>query len=449
MKPEVSSMKSANEKYPRSIELFEQAQQYFVGGLASSLHKAKTDPHPIYIERGKGARVWDIDGNEYIDYVGGFGPLILGYCPEAVDEAVIEQIRRGTVFAAPNELLNQVSQKLIEAVPCAELVAYQSTGTEANMLALRIARAFTGKNKIIRFEGHYHGWSDELLISNAPDSVTMMGPRNKPWRVPGSPGQLPRASEEIIVLPWNDADLVETVLRRQGHEIAAVISEPVMCNCEVVYPQPGYLEALRTLTRDHDVLLIFDEVITGFRLALGGAQEYYGVIPDLAVFGKAMAGGYPLSSVMGKREVMESGVKPRGTFNANPLTIAACAATVTELEKPGVYDRMADTSRSILDGIRKISKTTQNPLYCDGEGSIWQIAFGITGRLTDYRDTFRVDKSTYQKLKQQCFRRGLRLHPFRGRLYTSAAHTPTEAAETVRIIADAYQAIQDEPGTRG
>ena len=293
--------------YPRSIELYRQAKQYFVGGVASSLHKAKSDEHPIYIEKGRGSKVWDVDGNEYIDYVGGFGPLILGYRPETVDQAVIEQIHRGTVFAAPNELLNMVSAKLIKAVPCAQIVAYQSTGTEANMLAFRIARAYTGKNKIVRFEGHYHGWSDEQLISNAPDSLSSMGPRNKPWRVMGSPGQLIAASEDVIVLPWNDPDLLETVLRRQGREIAAVVTEPLMCNCEVVYPKPGFLEALRGLTRKHEVLLIFDEVITGFRLALGGAQEYFDVTPDLGVFGKAMAAGYP--AVRGHGQQGDHGIR--------------------------------------------------------------------------------------------------------------------------------------------
>jgi glutamate-1-semialdehyde 2,1-aminomutase len=434
-------VQSEDNRYSRSIELFQQAKQYFVGGVASSLHKAKSDQHPVYIENGRGSKVWDVDGNEYIDYVGGFGPLILGYCPQAVDEAVIEQIKRGTVFAAPNELLNRTSAKLIDAVPCAEIVAYQSTGTEANMLALRIARAYTGKNKIVRFEGHYHGWSDEQLISNAPDSLSMMGPRNKPWRVMGSPGQLYRASEDIIVLPWNDPDLLETVFRRYGREIAAVITEPLMCNCEVVYPKSAFLKALRSLTEAHEVLLIFDEVITGFRLALGGAQEYFRVTPDLAVFGKAMAGGYPLSSVMGSKNIMESGVKPRGTFNANPLSIAACFATLTELEKPGIYDRIADMSRQIIGGIETIAEKKKIPLYCDGEGSIWQIAFGIDGRMTDYRETFKVDKLSYQRLKGECFKRGLRLHPFRGRLYTSAAHTPEDIARTLEIIEDALKSI--------
>jgi glutamate-1-semialdehyde 2,1-aminomutase len=214
-----------------------------------------------------------------------------------------------------------------------------------------------------------------------------------------------------------------------------------MCNCEVVYPKPGFLEALRSLTRDHEALLIFDEVITGFRLALGGAQQYYGVTPDLAIFGKAMAGGYPLSSVMGQREIMESGVKPRGTFNANPLSIAACHATVTELEKPGVYETMEETTGKILDGIRHIVSSRGIPVHCDGEGSIWQIAFGIDRRLADYRDTFSVDKTTYQRLKQECFQRGVRLHPFRGRLYTSAAHTAEDAARTVEAIESALKAI--------
>ncbi len=261
-------------KTDKSKELFERAKESIVGGVASSLHKSEYEQYPIYIERGKGSKLYDVDGNEYIDYMAGFGPMILGYCPAAIGEAVIEQIAKGSQFAAPTESLNDVSKKLTEIIPCADLVSYQGTGTEANMVIFRMVRAYTGKDKIIKFEGHYHGWSDEEMISFAPDSIKMMGPRIKPWKTLGSAGQRVKAAEDILVLPWNDLALVKKTLKRQKHEIAAIITEPIMCNCEVVYPKPGYLEGLREVTAENDVLLIFDEIITGFRLSLGGAQEY-------------------------------------------------------------------------------------------------------------------------------------------------------------------------------
>ena len=258
------------------------------------------------MEYGKGSKIYDIDGNEYIDYLGGYGPMILGYCPPCVGEAMIEQISKGSQFAAPNQLLNEVSEKLVEHIPCADLVSYQSSGTEAVMLAFRLVRAYTGKSKIVKCEGHYHGWSDEKMVSLGPDSLKLMGPRNRPWKTMGSAGQREKALEEIIVLPWNDLEIVKTIIKKQGHEIAAIILEPIMCNCEPVFPKPGYLEGLRELTAENDVMLIFDEVITGFRISLGGAQEFCKVTPDLCTFGKALAG--EVSPCWGRWEKRDHGV---------------------------------------------------------------------------------------------------------------------------------------------
>jgi glutamate-1-semialdehyde 2,1-aminomutase len=398
------------------------------------LHKSAYEEHPLYIEGGKGSKVYDADGNEYIDYLGGYGPMVLGYCPPALSEAVIQQIGKGSLFAGPTASINDVSKKIIEFVPCAELVTYQNTGTEAVMLAFRIARAYTGKVKIIRFEGHYHGWSDEEMISDAPVSLKMMGPRNRPWKILGSPGQRENAGEDIIVLPWNDLELFKKTIRRHRHEVAAVILEPVMCNCEVVFPKENYLEGLREVTAENDIVLIFDEVITGFRLSIGGAQQYYRVTPDLCTFGKAVAGGFPLSSVAGRREVMDSGVSPRGTFNANPVSIAACKATISELEKPGVYENIGKLTKKLTDGIREIARKKKLTLFTDGIASIWQVAFGVSERLEDYRDNFKVDKMAYQTLRQGCLERGVRLHPTRGRLYTSAAHTDEDIEKTLSVI---------------
>jgi len=428
-------------KTEKSKELFDRAKESIVGGVASTLHKSEYEEYPIYIERGKGSKLYDVDGNEYIDYMGGFGPMILGYCPPAIGEAVIEQIAKGSQFAAPTESLNDVSKKLTEIIPCADVVSYQGTGTEANMVIFRMVRAYTGKDKIIKFEGHYHGWSDEEMISFAPDSVKMMGPRIKPWKTLGSAGQLVKATEDIIVLPWNDLALVQKTLKRQKHEIAAIITEPIMCNCEVVYPKPGYLEGLREVTAENDVLLIFDEIITGFRLSLGGAQEYYKITPDICSFGKAVAGGFPLAGVAGKREIVGADVHPVGTFNANPISIAACKATIKELEKPGVYDRMARLTRRLTEGIKAIAKKRNIILYCEGVASIWQVAFGLRERMNDFRDNFGVNKSDYQIFRKGCLERGIRLHPSRGRFYTSAAHTDEDVHRTLFVVDEVLSQI--------
>jgi glutamate-1-semialdehyde 2,1-aminomutase len=414
--------------------LFEEVKEFLVNGVASALHKTGEESYPIYVERGHGSRLYDVDGREYIDYLMGYGPMILGYCPPAVAKAVIEQIGRGSQFAAPFKLLNELSKKLVEIIPCAELVSYQSTGTEANMLAFRLARAFTGKDKIVKFEGHYHGWSDEELISYAGESSGSMGPRNKPWKIKGSAGQTDRALADVIVLPWNDPALVEKTIKRHGDEIAAIITEPVMCNCEPIRPLPGYLEALRDIAREHEIVLIFDEVITGFRLALGGAQEYYGVVPDICTFGKAAAGGYSLAGVAGRRELMESGVHPVGTFNANPIAVAAAVATIKELENPAIYREMERITKRLAEGVTNISQAKSINLYCSGIASIWQLQFGITEAMTDYRETFKVDKKRYQEFRMRCLAKGVRFHPSRGRFYTSAAHTDHDVDQTLSVV---------------
>ena len=444
MKPDAQGREFWTQKTSKSKEYFEQAKQSILDGIASQLHKAPSEDYPIYIEQGKGSKVYDVDGNEYIDYLGGYGPMILGYCPEVVSEAVIEQIGKGSQFAAPYSLLNEVSGKLVGIIPCADLVSYQSTGTEANMVAFRLARAHTGKDKIIKFEGHYHGWSDEELVSVGPDSLTLMGPRNRPWKVMGSPGQREKAAEDVIVLPWNDIELVRRTIERRGYEIAAVITEPIMCNCEPVFPKPGFLEGLREMTAESDIVLIFDEVITGFRLSLGGAQEYYGVIPDLCTFGKAAAAGFQIAGVAGKRELMQSEVYRLGTFNANPIAVAACRATIGELEKPGVYDHMARITKRLTEGVADIARRQGIQLYCEGVQSIWQLAFGITERMNDFRDNFKIDKAVYQRFRRGGLQRGIRFHPSRGRFYTSAAHTDKDVDKTLSVIEEILGDISNQ-----
>lgn len=428
-------------KTTKSKECFETAKKSILGGIASYLHKADYEAYPIYIASGQGSKIYDVDGNEYIDYMGGYGPMILGYCPKAVGDAVIEQISRGAQFAAPTEDLNVLSAKLTQIIPCAELVSYQSTGTEAVMGAFRFARAYTGKDKIVKFEGHYHGWSDEAYISAGASSLAQLGPRNNPWKVRGSAGQPERATRDIIVLPWNDLDIVRKTVKRQGNEIAAIVTEPIMCNCDPVFPKPGYLEGLRQITAENDILLIFDEIITGFRLSLGGAQQYYHTTPDVSTFGKAAAAGFQIAGVVGKKGIMETGVHPVGTFNANPIAVAACLAAIWELEKPGVYEHMAKLTRRLVDEVRGMAQKKGITLYCTGEGSIWQIAFGVKDALNDYRDNFKVDRVAYQKLRMGGLSRGVRFHPARGRFYTSAAHTDGDVDKTLAVMEELLSLI--------
>ena len=255
-----------------SKKLFERSCKSVAGGVHSNV-QACAPPHPLYIERGKGSKIYDVDGNEYIDYLLAYGPVILGHSPDELNEAVKKQIDMGTQFGNPGLLDVIAAERIVDLVPCAESVRFNNTGTEAVQSALRLARAYTGKNKIIKFEGHYHGWLDDIYVSHLPDSVSMLGLRNRPWPALGSAGQSPTAVSDLVILPWNDLELVEQALLDHRGEIAAILTEPIMSNCAVIPPKEGFLEGLRKLATKYGVLLIFDEVITGFRVAAGGVQE--------------------------------------------------------------------------------------------------------------------------------------------------------------------------------
>lgn len=418
----------------KSRELFEKAKHSLVGGVASSIHKGAWQEYPLYIERGKGSKIYDVDGNEYIDYMMAFGPMILGYSPETVNAAVRAQLDLGTQLAAPTEQLIELSDELIEIIPCAEKVStYLCSGTEANAHAIRLARAYTGKTKLIKFEGHYHGWLDEEKVSCEALAPSELGPRNKPWKLKHFAGQ--SDPDNVIILPYNDLELFERTLDRWGNEIACVILETVMMNAEPVPPKKGFLEGLRELTKKHNVVLIFDEVITGFRMALGGAQEYFGVTPDLATFAKAIAGGYPISAVVGKEEVVAAGTATAGTFNGNPLVVAAALATIKELRREGCYQRMGKLSGQIVEGIRGLGTKYGIKVHAEAWNSIWTMQFGIDQPLTDYRDHFdKVDKTLYQKVCKFGLERGIRFNPWRGRSYLSTAHTEEDVKKTLEVI---------------
>lgn len=421
-------------KTEKSKALFAETKKYLVDGVSSSFHKAENEEYPICMAYGKGSKLVDVDGNTYVDYVAGFGPMILGYAPDAVNRAVNAQIERGSQFSAPTEDLCRLAKRLTEIIPSAEMISFQSSGTEANMHAFRIARAYTKKAKIVKFEGQYHGWSDEQKITIGAKTLEDLGPKEEPLQILGSAGQRPKSGEDIIIMPWNDLDILRRLFEKRAGEIAAVITEPYMCDEGPILPKEGYLEGLRALTKEFGILLIFDEVITGFRMALGGAQEYFGVTPDLSVFGKAIAGGYSLSMICGRKDLM-CGVHPSGTFNATPIAVAAALAVIDELSKPGVYQRFEDLGLLLTEGIKKLGSKHGIKVFAGHNGAICQIQLGIDRPLSDYRDALlSVNRAQYGKLFLDCTKYGVRITSGRGRLYLSVAHTEEDIRYTLKVF---------------
>lgn len=433
-------------KTGESKKLYRELKEVLLDGVASSFHKAPDEEYPIVMERAKGPYMYDIDGNEYIDYVNGLGPMILGYASNDLNEAVSRQLEKGTHFSAPTRSLLELSRKLIKDIPCAEMVSFQNSGTEANLFAFRVARAYTGKDKIIKFEGQYHGWADEEKITIDAETTGQLGPLEYPNKIIHNPGQPEQSADNIIVLPWNRAEILEKVLRER-EDIAGVVMEPFMCDSGPVNPAKGYLEAVRRITSEHKVVLIFDEVITGFHMALGGAQEYYGVTPDLATFAKALSGGYPLAAICGRKEIMQCGVHASGTFNGNALGVAAALATITKLENPEIYRRFDELGEYLNRGIREAAEENGVSVYVDHAGAICTMLFGVKRAVRDFRDCLEnLDYDFYGKVVQLSKAYGLRLTPKRGRMYLSTEHTKKEIDATVAILRKVFQELNTKEG---
>ncbi|MER3452291.1 MAG: aspartate aminotransferase family protein, partial [Acidimicrobiia bacterium] len=316
-----------------------------------------------------------MDGNRYFDYLLALGPLIHGHAHPSVSEAVIRAIEEiGTMFALPYPREAEAARRIVEAVPSVELVRFGNSGTEVVLHALRLARAYTGRDVIVRFEGQYHGWADQIEWSHHPD-LAAAGPRKRPTPVPGSPGIPMVLRETLLVLPWNDPDALERLIKKRGPEIAAVITEPIMGNTGVIPPRPGYLAFLREITKDHGIILIFDEVITGFRVALGGAQALYGVFPDLTTMAKALGGGFPVAALGGRRDLMEQvadgTVLHAGTYNANVVAVAAASASLELLARPGVYADLFRRAERLMSGIGGIFERAGIPAQVQGVGPMF------------------------------------------------------------------------------
>jgi glutamate-1-semialdehyde 2,1-aminomutase len=377
-----------------------------------------------------------VDGNEYIDYALAWGPLILGHRHPAVVEAVRRQAERPHIYGAEHELEFLVGEQVQAMAPCAERIIFTSSGSEAVQAALRLARAYTGRRLVVKFEGHYHGWIDSVLVSYHPREDEA-GPAGRPRSVPGSAGQAPNAAENLLVSSWNDQESVEWWFDERGGEIAAVIAEPVLCNSGSLMPEAGFLEALRRVTRAHGALLVFDEIITGFRMSPGGAQRALGVVPDLATFGKAMGGGLPLSAIAGRGEILDQLAEGRvafgGTFNGNPVSLAAAYATLRELARgEGELLREANRLGGLLrEGLEKAAAEAGARMRTTGFGAAFSVHFTERTELRSYRDCWQDDAAKLQRFLRGMLDEGVYLLPD-GRFYVSAAHGEEEVRETVR-----------------
>lgn len=427
----------------QSAQLLDESRRYLAGGVSSNVRLA-AQPPPLFFTHGNGPRLYDADGNVYIDYVLGQGPMLLGHTPAPVIKAVQEAVARGQLYGGQHELEISVARAVTELVPCAELVRFGSSGTEVVQAALRVARAHTGRRRVLKFEGHYHGWLDNILVSFHPTPAEA-GPRQGPNVVPVTAGQPPAAYSDTMTLPWNDSALLEQTIERHKDELAAVIMEPMMCNTGAILPAEGYLQAARTVCSRFGVVLIFDEIITGFRLSLAGAQGLFGVTPDLALFGKAMASGFPVACLAGKEALMrgiaQGRVNHSGTYNSNVTSMAAAWATLQELQRDdgAVYKRLYSLGDRLKEGICRASAAAGASILVQGLGPVFHIGFSALASVTDYRTALSYDEPRYLRLCGALLARGVRLTG-RGIVYVSAAHAADDIETTVAAFRGALAA---------
>jgi glutamate-1-semialdehyde 2,1-aminomutase len=425
--------------FERSRRAMSEGARHLAGG-ASSNFRLGVSPTPLVIERGEGPYVVDIDGNRLIDYYAALGPMILGHNPPAVREAVIRQLERGVLYAAQTELEFEAAELVCRLVPCAERVRFVSSGTEAVQAALRLARAATGRSKIVKFEGHYHGWMDNILWSVHP-SAEDSGPADAPRRVGASAGQDELAGANTDILGWNDLEAV--VARLERRDVAALIMEPAMCNSSVIAPRAGYLEGVRDACTRTGTILIFDEVITGFRLGIGGAQGRFGVTPDLCTMGKALANGFPVAAVAGRGDILDQlaagGVLHGGTYNAHPTGMAATVATLTALAEGSAYAAIERSGRRLMEGIAGLLRDHQVVANVQGFPGIFHVAIGTSDPIANFRDSRWASKPAYVQLTTALLERGVRALE-RGSWFMSAAHDEAVIDRTLAIVEDAIRA---------
>jgi glutamate-1-semialdehyde 2,1-aminomutase len=419
-------------------DLIARAARVLPGGV---LGGHRSGPGLEFVVRdARGPYLWDADGKRYIDYLLGSGPMLLGHAHPAVVEAVQKQAAHGTTFMLLNEPIIALAEEVVRAVPCAEQVRFMSSGSEATFFALRVARAFRRRDKIMKFEGGFHGTHDYALMSTSPRS-----PKAFPAAMADSAGIPHAITEEVLIAPYNDLATTEALIATHHNELAAVIVEPYQ---RVIVPQPGFLKGLRAVTQRYGVPLVFDEIVTGFRLAYGGAQAYYDVVPDVAAFGKVLAGGFPLAAVAGRADIMHhfdaalegspDYVWQAGTLNGNPVAAVAGLATLGELRKPGAYDKLFATGTRLRDGLAALARKHAMPAQVSGEPPVFDIIF-TDGPVVDYRATLTADRRRIAFFNEECLKRGV--VKAANKIYVSLAHSDADVAATLAVFDDALAAV--------
>lgn len=425
-------------KFPNSGKLFEKAKEYLPAGVGSTSRAIWSgwEPYPLFIERGTGSRIIDVDGNEFIDYLLGLGPMILGHRPKIVTERVTKQIQEtGTVFALGSNLEIEAAKKVCDSIPGMDRIRFLNSGTEAVTYSLRIARAYTGRKKVIRFEGMYHGFSDGIYWNKhpSPNAIDRFGNCIPEPQGPGLPEGI---KESLLICQWNDLDTLIKIIEDNYKDIAAIITEPVMCNTGCILPKPGYLEGMREISKKYGILLIFDEVITGFRIGLTGAQGYYGIIPDISVFAKGLGGGYPVAALGGKKEVMalvDTGkVSVAGTYSSNGIAIAAVSATMDYLHGKDIYEKLNRNATKLRDGLDKLWRNSKIPAYVSGIGAMFQVWFADKP-ISNYREALKYANSNiFHIWWEEMLYQGILFHPhYFENLFISTAHENHDVETTL------------------
>ena len=413
---------------------FQQAQKYIPGGVNSPVRAFKSvGGEPVFIQRAKGAYLWDADDKHYIDYVGSWGPMILGHAHPEVIEAVKQAADNGLSFGAPTESETTLARKICELIPSIDKVRMVSSGTEATMSALRLARGYTGRDKILKFEGCYHGHSDSLLVKAGSGALTL--------GVPTSPGVPAALAEQTLTLPFNDLEAVESLFAELGEQVAAIIIEPVAGNMNLITPKPGYLEGLRKVCDDYGTVLIFDEVMTGFRVGLQGAQGVYGITPDLTCFGKVIGGGMPVGAFGGKAEIMnhispDGPVYQAGTLSGNPVAMAAGIKTLELVSAPNFYENLTAKTKSLLIGLSNVASSADIPLATNGVGGMFGFFFTDAKRVLSFADSMVCDGDRFNAFFHGMLERGVYLAPSSFEAgFVSSAHTENDIADTLEHAA--------------
>ena len=419
-------------KFNKSKELYSKAKELVPGGVSSSIRQTEW-PVPLFFDKAHGSKMWDVDGNEFIDYVMGMGPNIFGHAPQFVTQSVYEDMQNGYCLTGQTVKENEMSEFIKKTIPFNRKVRYASSGTEIVQVALRLARSFTNKNKFLKFEGHYHGWMDSVLYNSHPDISNEENIFNP---VPESGGISHGTSNEVVIAPWNDIEALENILKDNHNEISSIITEPILWNTNVILPEDGYLEKLRLLCNKYNILLIFDEVGTGFRVALGGAQEIYGIEPDLSTYAKSMAAGFPIAMLAGKPEIMDSlsngKVVHGGSFNTNVMSVSASHATLNYLlSNKNFYKNLNSSGETLIKGLEEAASKNGIDILIQGLGSVFYLSFTSAKSIKNYREhTLNIDFGKYKEFAKLMLLNGVRLSQ-NGRWHMSSAHSEEDIEKTI------------------